>query len=177
MVMSNRELTTIARQAKAQEDLTKAMTSGAYVKEIGDATKKNEASLKALQKAKGGARLLDAAEKTAAEIIATGERQAAVTTADADGLIAIRNAGLDKRSGELDTLAANVARGKDANVTHAETLEARQKTLKKIGDEQTVKAGDLERLSRSVTERETKVTERERKQTEYERWRGQAPAA
>lgn len=177
MTMSNREITALERQARAQTKLAEAITSGSGAADY------KKARL-ALEKANGGAKVLanaakvlEDAEKTAGKLVDEANAEVAKIVKKADGDITFKRAQLAVDVSDLTRREAVVIHEKTANDVVRTKLDERRRELKKTGDAQLARTSELDAAGRAVQAREEAVGLREAKANEFDRWREQAPAA
>lgn len=176
MTMNFRETTALLREAESRDTLAAALKGGRAAKEFREAQA-------ALEKAVGGKKTLEQADKVLADARSSAEKivgeaveRAAVLALTAAGKIKAGTAALAGRQAELDALQTSIDEQRTAlaikataNEDAALVLDAREKAAD-ISD------GELTRRESAVTGRETRATAREAEIKRFDAWRATAPA-
>lgn len=175
MIMSNREIIALERQARAQEALAKAIKT--------DAGKAFSKERELIEKAQGGKKklaqaekVLAAAESRAAEIVAEAQvNAAAVARLTQEEIDAVQHRLADEEQRLKAVEASQAAR--------TGTLNDREIELQQVAEalkerETAVEARESETLRREskVTAREKQAEARETEIKRFEAWRAAAPA-
>ncbi len=172
--LPNNQIQAMLRKSKADEELAKAIKSGAG-KLL--ATENDRA-----EKIAGGKKKLDAAAKVLVDAetaygsrVEAGDREAVRLVADANGAINQAKAGLAERGRVLDQEAAKIERRKITLDERDRAAEESLRLIKERQDTAEARGMELDRRESEVRTREATVSESEAKRVEYERWQSERP--
>lgn len=176
MGMNFRETTALLREAESRDKLAAALKGGKAAKEF-------RSEREALEKAAGGKKRLEQADKVltdarteAEKIVGAAEEKTGVLRRSAAGKIKAGTAALDGRQAELDALKTSLdalraslgVKSQEADDA-AKALDAREKSAD-------IRDGEFTRRESAVSARETRATAREAEIQRFDAWRATAPA-
>ena len=176
MGMNFREVSTLIHWAESNDRLATALKGGKAAKEF-------RSEREALEKAAGGKKKLEQADKVLADARAAAEKMAgeAVEKTDilsltAAGKIKAGAAALDERDRHLAALALNINKREDALGVKAQELEDATQTFKAHETGADERERSLDHRESKVGTRELNATRREVEIKRFDDWRATAPA-
>jgi len=176
MGMNFRETTALLREAESRDNLAAALKGGKAAKEF-------RREREALEKAAGGKKRLEQADKVLADARAAAEKivgeaveKAGVLGRAAAGKIKAGTAALDERQHKLSALETSLNALRASLGVKAQEAEDEATAFAELKTAADAFGGELTRRESAVAARETRATAREAEIKRFDAWRATAPA-